>query len=157
MTPSRGSPSADLIERLERATGEDRELNARIWWCVERTRAERAYWNAAGGLPRALPDVFPTNGLGTIAIAMFAPNYSGSLDAAVSLVPEGWSWSVTYESEKKSSPAFCGSVRRYWTSFDKDHFAFAVSPAIALCIASLRARAANVGEDVGALVRLRGN
>ncbi len=65
--------------------------------------------------------------------------YTASLDAAMLLVPEGWSWGVTAETERKERK-YSASVRRYWTSFDKDYFCFATTPALALCAAALKAR-----------------
>jgi hypothetical protein len=75
-----------------------------------------------------------------------------SLDAAVALcerVKPGWAWDVMFESERllgTASPhkAYWGSVRRYRTSFDKDHIGHAATPALALCIAVVKAKLAEV-------------
>lgn len=58
----------DLINRLERADGPDRELD----WAIH-----------------------IRNGL--LGVGMYGdhPHYTASIDAALMLVPEGWKWAVT--------------------------------------------------------------
>lgn len=60
-----------------------------------------------------------------------APAYTASLDAAKTLVPEGWEWTVT-----SAGYAEC----RHPTHGRKDKHGFAETPAPALCAAALRAR-----------------
>ena len=79
-----------LIKKLEQATEGSRELDAEIWWQTNRRAAERAYWNGALGTPTALPDEMPTTGLGALAVKIGAPHYTTSVDAAMTLVSEGW-------------------------------------------------------------------
>ena len=61
------------------------------------------------------------------------PNYTTSLDHALTLVPEGWIWDVT-------------STGCAWTMPDdvcvEQYSAYAATPALSLCIASLKARRA---------------
>lgn len=78
----------DLIERLEKATGPDRGIDASIWWRFDRKAAERVYWNAAMGKPCPLGDEPPTSGLGWLAVRGKAPAYTGSFDAAFTLAGE---------------------------------------------------------------------
>lgn len=133
----------DLIERLERATGPDRELDMRIWWLLDRKSAERTYWNAATGKPRALGDELPTSGLGVLAMKERAPHYTASLDAALTLVPAGLDWFVKhYASAGGKFGAVVTSpeiAARSWGDYSHDN---SPTPALALCIAALRAREA---------------
>ncbi len=73
----------ELIERLEKATGPDREIDADIFWLVLRPQAERAYWNGAVGKPGASP--ITKTGLGWRSVTLNAPRYSVSIDAALTL------------------------------------------------------------------------
>lgn len=70
---------ADLIARLETAPGPDRALDIEIWDTVEA-------WPKEPTLPdwRTAPNGRPVHA------ALFAPNYTGSLDDAMALIPEGW-------------------------------------------------------------------
>lgn len=99
---------ADLIARLEKATGEDRELDCLI----------------EGIHPTASGDT---------------PHYSASIDAALTLVPKGFAW--TLASQGTTDFRFFASVA--FPDEDCDGTpTLAATPAIALCIAALRARAA---------------
>jgi len=110
----------DLIKRLEEATEWSRELDADIYEAMGNT-VFRAY----GVMPVRDKDFGPI------------PAYTFSLDTAVTLVPEGIAWTV--------SKLF---NNRFWASCDdpEDYDnSWAVSaekptPALALCIAALRAR-----------------
>lgn len=93
----------DMIARLERASGPDRELDIAI---------------------TELMQGHPVGDRGT-----YTP-YTHSLDAAVTLVPEGFEWSVS--SDLPRYGATCGSCAA--------DFAGATAP-LALCIASLKGRA----------------
>jgi hypothetical protein len=72
-------------DRIATATGPDRELDGETFWLLKRGSAERIYWNAAMGLPKPLGDHMPS-GLGFRAVCSYAPNYTASLDVALSLV-----------------------------------------------------------------------
>jgi hypothetical protein len=81
-----------LAERVEALTGPDRNIDTEILWHVDRGVFSRGYWNAASGLPRPLEAMpHPNAGLGWIGAQCSAPIYTASLDAAMTLVPEGWS------------------------------------------------------------------
>ena len=110
-----------LIERLEKATGPDRELNADI--------AE-----AIGVTVIRMPLSGPHDGNG----AMIA-DYSDSIDAALTLVPDGWGRKCEF------GPGFNNSVTVGHVGadglYDKpEQWASHESEAIALCIAALKAR-----------------
>lgn len=69
-----------------------------------------------------------------------APPYSTSLDAAMTLVPEGWDW--TLES--------CSGAEKHGASIMQDPGPYiairAHTPALALCAAALRARAVEAND-----------
>lgn len=103
---------SSLIERLERASGPDRELD----------RAIQVF--DLGELP-----------YGPI------PRFTSSLDDAVSLIPIGWIWDV--------ASSGCAWVMPPENLEGHIVVSGIESPAIALCIAALRARAANDGGGNG--------
>lgn len=126
-----------LIEKLEKAEEGSRELNAEIFWLIDNDNAQRVYWNAAFGMPRKIVGPMP-KGLGRLAVECHAPAYTTSLDAALTLVPEGWVWSVHKYSG--APPACEGDVARDMHSLTTN--AAGHTPALALCIAALKARSA---------------
>lgn len=115
----------DLIERLKKATGPDRELDA----LIEQT--------LPGVLPH--PDKRMTVGYvisgdshpryGHAGQAYLAAPYTRSLDAAITLVPKDRGWMLAqYEN---------GAC---WAEVGDDWQFQGATPAIALCIAALKAR-----------------
>lgn len=100
----------ELIAAMEKASGPSRELDWGIheWvWGVAAPRMER----------------------------MEPPSYTASIDAALTLVPEGYDWMVF--SVNGFNQANCGPTN----SFDDVGDQKAATHAIALCIAALKARA----------------
>lgn len=80
------------------------------------------------------------NGIGT-GYASNAPAYTASLDAAMTLVPEGYGWRLWVPSSTALSPmvvTMWGNGRKY-----APNESTAATPAIALCIASLKAQEAS--------------
>lgn len=63
------------------------------------------------------------------------PNYCRSVDAALTLVPDGWRMSLS----DVVSPGFHAALMEY--AGHSEAFARAATPALALCAAALRARA----------------
>ncbi len=139
----------DLIARVEAAEGPDRGLDADIElalgnWTPEHHEAWHRFQECgeAANPPFCQP-VDPQR-------------LTGSLDAAMTLVPEGCLFVVRTVWDKMK-PAGFGSVsiyekgefggheRLYWMA---EHQAVAATPALALCAAALRARAmeANDGQ-----------
>ena len=90
-----------LIERLEAATEPSRELDAEIFAEVRGIAGAETFMMAFG-----LEDI---------------PEYTSSLDAALTLVSEGQEWSLVFWPPRKEKAAI---------------------PTIALCIAALRGREA---------------
>jgi hypothetical protein len=125
-----------LAERCEQAAGPDRELDAEIAWMLtaqDRKRLgppdlRREIWHA--GLPT--PAWVPFEN-----VSSFHPPYTASLDAAVTLVPEGWSWGKFF-----GGSAECVKISDPSILFERG---LSDKPALALCAAALRARAA--GHD----------
>ena len=122
-----------LIERLEKATGSDRELDnfivAAIGW--KRIQTGSAAW------PHFVwrtPDgaQFPDDGTRV-------PNYTGSIDAASTLVPNGLTWNAGITDEHFGGPivATAQVLTREFTP--KGWRSRGATPAIALCIAALSA------------------
>lgn len=93
----------DLITRLERAEGPDRELD----WAIH------------------IRD-------GLLGVGMYGdhPRYTASIDAALTLVPEGWKWAVTSRNSACCHEQHVAPL----------NWAYAPTPALALCIAALRAQ-----------------
>lgn len=106
-----------LIERLEAATGPERELDAEIAAVVE--AGMRHHWFAS------------------------PPLFTSSIDAAMTLVPDGWDYSAGNRDETEKAWAWVAEeddVRgEYWQTIQQSS---AVTPALAICIASLKARGA---------------
>ncbi len=82
----------DLIERLEQAAGPSRELDAEIWRIAEPDKYEREC--SFKGSVYAGTRFSKAEKAAWIkrAAAHYAPPYSSSLDAAVTLVPPGFFW-----------------------------------------------------------------
>ena len=74
------------------------------------------------------------------------PRYARSLDAAMSLVPEGCSWDLhSYLSGDRPQAV----VTTWPDALGRDFANFGATPALALTAASLRARAAKQGDTHG--------
>jgi hypothetical protein len=69
------------------------------------------------------------------------PAFTASIDAALTLVPEGWKWSLHSADDHSVPCAYCvpNMGRLPWPEWVTD--ILATSPALALCAAALRARA----------------
>jgi len=144
----------DLIPRLERATGPDRELDGAIalatGWQHKETEDGRGIsgepiikhtWTSPGGeefwekttiFNRA--NKYPEE----------LPHYTASLDAALTLVPEGYRWNVESSENGLLShiKPVAGVAVDEAAAPSSDQF-FAATPALALCIAALKAREEN--------------
>jgi hypothetical protein len=96
----------DLIQRLRAATGPDRELDAEIYRFIPVSDRQHL---------------------------VVVPAYTASLDAAITLIPDGLDWEV------KTAPHRKGAIARV-VSMDATFWAEAATPALALTIAALLAR-----------------
>ena len=123
--------------RKAAAAGPDREIDAAIWWCFVADHSKDSpefsqyakTHSAAKTLDYAWGRIWRDSGP--------VPFYTSSIDAALTLVPEGWMWSVhggagVYPSaqlDRDGDDSPSGEI-----------FAEAVTSIIALCIAALKAK-----------------
>lgn len=150
----------ELIERLEKATGADRELDIAIFEAAvavpnvgQMIGVEPRQWD-----PKYTPLLVPHPKWGfSPAVPADAERYTSSIDAALTLVPEGLSASVTKHSDGTGAAEIwryavekfayripgltSDNLRARNGTFDHQRVV-AKTPAIAICIASLRARLA---------------
>jgi hypothetical protein len=148
--PSDATDVEGLVERLEAVTEGSQQLD----------------WDIAKAVGLAIVDrystEFPADDRGPWYYLDTCPEFSSSLDAALTLVPEGWGWymianwigvgtgncrqecTVTIRSPdaryEESGPNQGGTYESYLVA-GRDACAIqAKTPALALCIAALRAR-----------------
>lgn len=143
-----------LIERVEAASGADRELDCLIWCEVNAIEPEWqgnclvagihgiVGWIDPGKHDRNFSCTAATTGPASV------PAYSASLDAAMLLVPEGWKLHFLQDTEFDNPEARHWSVslrprhgRWDGTPQGAEVQAFAATPALALLAACLKARA----------------
>jgi hypothetical protein len=124
---------SDLAERCEAATGPDRELDCAIAVALGRTD------EGGSGFHRTFPD-------DSVFEQVRALLFTASLDAAMTLVPEGWV--IGSVAEEAPRTQWVVELRRgHRTSYDKVVFSEytpgkrCASFALALCAAALKARA----------------
>ncbi len=138
----------DLITRLEAATEASMDLNEDIalasgLWRAWVSKYRRWNFNGPDGAHFSWPEPIPRHSSETgeeIIIPKHPwhgwgwdadlPDFSGSLDAALTLVPDRWEW-LTGSGESWVWPS---------GGMSKGHRVSAATPALALCIAALRAR-----------------
>lgn len=158
-----GGELLELAERCEAATGPDRELDAAIWCALNGLEyPEPPYFQE---LPhnRFHPELgaFEQGTRAGIMLQSYKDNaaiYTASLDAAMTLVPEGWRWIMREARPDKANPGEQGFFARLETAdFEsvtwgkgsdwltdivagQDVFCWAATPALALCAAALKAR-----------------
>jgi hypothetical protein len=124
---------ATLIAKLEAAEAGSRELDAEIVMALR------------GKIPDAIstPNLYPNTLLyrnDEIAPGALewvnVPGYTASIDAALTLVPEGWVWKC------QDKPAVACVADSKWAQKEIYQLkGISSTPALALCIAALRARA----------------
>lgn len=132
----------ELIERLEKATGPDRELGDDVlmacgWRLIEEGPGPDRilYWAAPDDVP-----IDPMHG-GEYANGD-QPDPTASIDAALTLVPKGMRWLVGCGQLEPTEPLYGAQIRKPGFSTggvvisegESNHMA------IALCIAALKAR-----------------
>ena len=132
----------DLIARLEQATGADRELDAVIACHVKFEDSRPARPDDFGGkYGYCAGNIKVEHGF------LQADHYTADINAALTLVPEGWGGSIHFSEDRPDCELHCTVAlgRSYPTNADayaeksgKD--ATRESIALAICIAALRAR-----------------
>ena len=133
--------SDDLIKRLENATGSDRELDVAIFEAVlldaEMKQYDAESWFCESG---GHSYGFNTRGDPIVIWRGEIPRLTASIDAALTLVPEGWAVYEMGQTTRRVSDGWyvmlMGTEKSGEASSSHKFFA------IALCIAALRARAA---------------
>lgn len=118
-----------LAERCEKATGPDSELDFAIWLQLCGPNERRAYER---GMEISKQEA---RFRAEYMMDGFAP--TASLDAAMTLVPEGWLWQVNRWAGTHPGAAHLADTRTVYTPHPTCK---AATPALALCAASLRAR-----------------
>lgn len=113
----------DIIGRLEKATGHDRSIDADIHVLVT-------------GKPLNMRcEHCGTTGL------YFPRSYTLSIDDALTLVPEGYAWGLSSEPPEIHGRTYHAAVCKGSFAIIGESADYAPTPAIALCIAALKARA----------------
>ena len=124
---------AELIDALKKEAGPNRELDGAILTAL---------------CPDALITIYCVGDEEPIVFhaeprvrnKMPVPKYTDSIDAALTLVPKGYWWSVT--SSKSTVDVVCGPDDGSGETFDAEELSLAkaATPALALCISALLAR-----------------
>lgn len=113
-----------LIEKLEAATEGSRELDAEV--AALFPYKTRAYYQWRGMQPRGTKQDDATY------LRAHAPKFTISLDAAMTLVPDGWAFQMLYE-----PTAFHEAL--VWPPANGSPISKAKTLPLALCIAALKA------------------
>ena len=125
--------TAELIEKLERADGPSRELDEAIYELMGGCNHKRTkYYAVQSDTGFTCLDC----GKDTYG-AKYAPSYTASIDAAMTLVPEGWSYTVAWLHRNGRA-----TVAMFHAKLNEQR-AESQTPAIALCIAALKAKEAD--------------
>ena len=120
----------ELIERLEKAQEPNRELDAAIakasgLYVYEKRGGDKKEWLYPTNEDEWRKSLYETG-------AWRLPDYTSSIDAALTLVSEGYQWDFHSCVGEACVSNLSRDIERYGVS--------KISPAIALCIAALRAR-----------------
>lgn len=127
-----------LIERLEQATEGSRELDIAIGQLLHNSATYRI---ADDGSVEAYDDGTNEYGIsGWISLHHEVSHYTTSIDAALTLVPEGFTWNLLTDDDLPGRARLYShmavTLGRPPTAISAD----GNTPALALCIASLRAQ-----------------
>jgi hypothetical protein len=135
----------ELAERCAKATGPDRTIDGLIFAHLNPNK-RIIIGNKPGpfpqdpeyGTPLDIIGMAEADGSG-FAQYLGALDYTASLDAAMTLVPEQYKddWLLC------ENGAFLGPDSMYWAEGQADHYAYAATPVLALCAAALKACAAS--------------
>lgn len=127
----------ELARRCEAAEAADAELDARIW-CALNGKRYAEHWVSVYHKGTQVGFTEPPKRT-VIVTKRAVPNVTASIDAAMSLVPEGWGpWRIEWLS---------GGVRAILQSDEGgDARGTAATPALALCAAAIRARSKETND-----------
>jgi hypothetical protein len=139
----------EIIERLEKASGPDREIDGLIWSELDNrdVRWAETHFGKHSMLAKSRTAPHDECVVGALSEGRFMtvgqnpslPQYTGSIDAARQTVPDGIYWMVGLGKRSEAEPL--GGAATFLPGEDDpltvgEH----AQPAIALCIAALRAR-----------------
>lgn len=135
-----------LAERVEKAEGPDRDLDAEIDLYLslpEITRRGGVALVSDGGIHEwyGLGPPAPQRNPATGAWRAPRMEYTASIDAAVTLVPEGWGWQIRRSHTGHRAVCYLWSGSGVWSPT-----VVATAPALALTAAALRAKAEEMKE-----------
>jgi len=130
----------DLIERLEKAEKPSRGLDAEIWAIARPGRYQQKYDSVLPFLPKGTPE--ETRRAECLsAVRTAAPRYTASLDAALTLVPEDEVFEIMWDDDMRGRRRAYVEVGEYDAGDDcRVYRGEGPRPALAVCIAALRAR-----------------
>lgn len=134
-----------LIERIEKSDGADRSIDvligATVRWLPPDGQAWLRDWRGDfGPMPRMTGRIAAFHDNGDPAVHWEAPNFSASLDAAATLVPDGWYWTLggnVHHGHWIASVNTLNSEGEPWCVGCSNACA---TPALALCAAALKAK-----------------
>lgn len=135
---SRGDTVKELLEKLEAATEGSKPLSAEVWCAAEghefiKFDDYQVHFRDE--------DVLPGRPLSMSWNAMQAIPYTTSIDGALTLMPEGLSFGVHFIKRDGEPLKYQAQVRRPgMLKPDEPKLFEASTPALALCIAALKAR-----------------
>lgn len=127
-----------LIARLEAADGPSNAIDVDIFRIIGLTEAQESHcrkWCKMDGRTDLTRDHY---------IVAWAPDFTRSIDAALTLVPDGWSlWRIDqYHDDKNPAWGWGVTLRRHvQPDFGVSVGESRISMPIAICIAALKARA----------------
>lgn len=131
------NPLTEIISKLEKATGPDRELDCRIYG-LENNLVPAQTWCVGDSFQFKHP-TDPSKAVYIRDAAETVPWYTQSIDAAITLAPTHFEWLIREDKEHGEFFANLSSGKQYtstWLAYPTR----ARHPAIALCIAALRSR-----------------
>ena len=127
------SSLSDLIARLEKATGPDRQLDCEIAEAL----GHSIVWKQANYTMEAFPAILWRKPHPYAGMKEPCPKWTSSIDAAMTLVPEGWNRRAS-ETDKHW---WWAELREgYETSYNRVEIGQSPSLPVSICIAALRAR-----------------
>ena len=131
----------ELIARLEAATEGSRELDAEIWRVADPPACKIADYQSRAFTGRDWTEEEKAEAVAA-RMKRLAPHFTTSLDAALTLVPEG----CAFRLQKNLNGKYWVSMQRKFPDqelgFDIWVDAYGPTIVLALCIAALKARAA---------------
>lgn len=133
----------ELIEALEKADGPSEATDLEIWKYLNPATLKHGIWHSG-------PQRFVAYHTSTSKFQFdeHLPYYTGSLDAALTLVPKGRAWEMSGRASRTSFTAEI-SIPVQAKGIYGGIAATASTPVIALCIAALKARKATDEAPAG--------